>query len=171
MVDSGYETQRVYAFCKRLAANRVFVSKGVGGSGRSAVGRPSKSNSASCPVFPVGTNTLKEVLFSRLRVNQPGPGYWHIPSHFDEEWCLQLTAEKAVRRYSKGIPRIEYIKIRPRNEALDLAVLNLAAFAMLNVNTKRVQRRLEDVRKPEPEKPQFPQRVMKPKPSWTRRYR
>ena len=104
-------------------------------------------------------------------MSQPGPGYWHIPSHFDEEWCLQLTAEKAVRRYSKGIPRIEYIKIRPRNEALDLAVLNLAGFALMNVNTKRVQRRLEDVRKPESEKPQFPQRVMKPKPSWTRRYR
>ena len=95
--------------------------------------------------------------------------FWHIPCHFDEEFCLQLTAEKAVRRYSKGIPRIEYIKIRPNNEALDLAVLNLASFAMLNVNTKRVQRRLEDVRKPEPVKPQFPQRVMKTKPLWTRR--
>ena len=95
----------------------------------------------------------------------------HPTSPLFFNWSLQLTAEKAVRRYSKGIPRIEYIKIRPRNEALDLAVLNLAAFAMLNVNTKRVQRRLEDVRKPEPEKPQFPQRVMKPKPLWTRRYR
>ena len=85
--------------------------------------------------------------------------------------CIQLSSEKAVRLYSKGIPRIEYIKIRPRNEALDLAVLNLAGFALMNVNINRVQRRLEDVRKPEPEKPQFPQRVMKPKPSWTRRYR
>ena len=73
LIDSGYETQRVYAFCKRMAVNRVFASKGVGGSGRPAVGRPSKSNFASCPVFPVGTNTLKEVLFSRLKVSQPGP--------------------------------------------------------------------------------------------------
>ena len=104
-------------------------------------------------------------------MSQSGPGYWHIPSHFDKEFCLQLTAEKAVHRYSKGIPRIEYIKIRPRNEALDLAVLNLAAFAMLNVNTKLVQLRLEDVRNPERETPKFPQRVMTPKPSWTRRSR
>jgi phage terminase large subunit GpA-like protein len=150
LVDSGYETQAVYQFCKRMAGNRVNASKGIGGSGRPAVGRPSKANSANCNVFPIGTNTLKEVLFARLRVKEPGPAFWHIPDHFDEEFCHQLTAEKAVKRYSKGIPRIEYIKLRPRNEALDLAVLNLAAFAMLNVNTNMVEKRLQDQRKPEP---------------------
>jgi phage terminase large subunit GpA-like protein len=147
---SGYETQAVYRFCKRMVGSRVNASKGVGGTGRPAVGRPSKANSANCNVFPVGTNTLKEVLFARLRVKEPGPAFWHIPEHFDEEFCYQLTAEKAVKRYSKGIPRIEYIKLRPRNEALDLAVLNLAAFAMLNVNTNAVQKRLQDQRKQDP---------------------
>tara|TARA_R100000655_G_scaffold2466_1_gene9786 strand:- start:2102 stop:3868 length:1767 start_codon:yes stop_codon:yes gene_type:complete len=150
LVDSGYETQAVYRFCKRMVGSRVSASKGVGGTGRPAVGRPSKANSANCNVFPVGTNTLKEVLFARLRVKEPGPAFWHIPNHFDEEFCYQLTAEKAVKRYSKGIPRIEYIKLRPRNEALDLAVLNLAAFAMLNVNTNAVQKRLQDQRKQDP---------------------
>ncbi len=150
LVDSGYETQAVYRFCKRMVGSRVSASKGVGGTGRPAVGRPSKANSANCNVFPVGTNTLKEVLFARLRVKEPGPAFWHIPEHFDEEFCYQLTAEKAVKRYSKGIPRIEYIKLRPRNEALDLAVLNLAAFAMLNVNTNAVQKRLQDQRKQDP---------------------
>ncbi len=150
LVDSGYETQAVYRFCKRMVGSRVSASKGVGGAGRPAVGRPSKANSANCNVFPVGTNTLKEVLFARLRVKEPGPAFWHIPEHFDEEFCYQLTAEKAVKRYSKGIPRIEYIKLRPRNEALDLAVLNLAAFAMLNVNTNAVQKRLQDQRKQDP---------------------
>ena len=169
--DSGFETQNVYKFCRRMAGQRVFPSKGVGGSGRPAVGRPSKANSARIGVFPVGVNTLKEIVFSRLKNNQPGPAYWHIPEHFDDEWCYQLTSEKAVKRYSKGIPRIDYVKIRPRNEALDLVVLNLAALAILNVNTERVQQRLDEVRKPEPEKPKFPQRMMKPKPSWTRRYK
>ena len=150
LVDSGYETQAVYRFCKRMVGSRVNASKGGGGTGRPAVGRPSKANSANVNVFPVGTNTLKEVLFARLRVKEPGPAFWHIPDHFDEEFCYQLTAEKAVKRYSKGIPRIEYIKLRPRNEALDLAVLNLAAFAMLNVNTNAVQKRLQDQRKQDP---------------------
>jgi len=163
LIDSGYETQAVYRFCKRMVGSRVNASKGVGGSNRPAVGRPSKANSANCNVFPIGTNTLKEVLFSRLRVKEPGPAYWHIPDHFDEEFCYQLTAEKAVKRYSKGISRIEYIKLRPRNEALDLAVLNLAAFAMLNVNTNAVQKRLVDQRK------QDPKQKTRSKKSWVSR--
>jgi len=119
--------------------------------------------------MPIGVNTLKETLFARLRNVDFGPGYWHIPDFFDQEWCYQLTAEKAVKRFSKGIPRIEYIKMRPRNEALDLAVLNLAAFAMLNVNTEKIQQRLEEVRKPEKTTP-LP-RYMKPKPSWAKRFK
>jgi len=169
LVDSGYETQRVYQFIKRMGGHRVHASKGVGGAGRPAVGRASKSNSARVPVMPIGVNTLKETLFARLRNVDFGPGYWHIPDFFDQEWCYQLTAEKAVKRYSKGIPRIEYVKMRPRNEALDLAVLNLAAFAMLNVNTERIQQRLEDVRKPE-KAPPLP-RYMKPKPTWAKRFK
>jgi len=169
LVDSGYETQRVYQFVKRMGGHRVHASKGVGGAGRPAVGRASKSNSARVSVMPIGVNTLKETLFARLRNVDFGPGYWHIPDFFDQEWCYQLTAEKAVKRYSKGIPRIEYIKMRPRNEALDLAVLNLAAFAMLNVNTEKIQQRLEDVRKPE-KAPPLP-RYMKPKPTWAKRFK
>ena len=169
LVDSGYETQRVYQFIKRQGGHRINASKGVGGAGRPAVGRASKSNSARVPVMPIGVNTLKETLFARLRNVDPGPGYWHIPDFFDQEWCYQLTAEKAVKRYSKGIPRIEYIKMRPRNEALDLAVLNLAAFAMLNVNTEKIQQRLEDVRKPEKAKPS--PRYMKPKTTWAKRFK
>ena len=169
LVDSGYETQRVYQFIKRMGGHRVHASKGVGGAGRPAVGRASKSNSARVPVMPIGVNTLKETLFARLRNVDFGPGYWHIPDFFDQEWCYQLTAEKAVKRFSKGIPRIEYIKMRPRNEALDLAVLNLAAFAMLNVNTEKIQQRLEEVRKPEKTTP-LP-RYMKPKPSWAKRFK
>ena len=172
LVDSGYETQKVYQFTKRMAPYRVNASKGIGGTGRPAVGRPSKSNSARVPVFPVGTNTLKDVVFNRLKVAECGPAYWHIPETMDEEWCYQLTSEKAVKRYTRGIPRIEYIKLRPRNEALDLAVLNLASFAMLNVNTEKVASRLEDMRKPEPKtKPFFPFGIKSKKTSWINRHK
>jgi phage terminase large subunit GpA-like protein len=171
LIDSGYETQKVYQFVKRMGVHRINASKGIGGSGRPAVGRPSKSNSARVPVFPVGTITLKDVLFSRLKVSEVGPAYWHIPEKFDAEWCYQLTAEKAVKRYTRGIPRTEYIKLRPRNEALDLTVLNLASFAMLNVNVDKVQSRLEDQRRPEPKvQPPFPF-MKKKKPNWINRHK
>ncbi|MDP7499997.1 MAG: hypothetical protein QGH50_11185 [SAR324 cluster bacterium] len=61
----------------------------------------------------------------------------------------QLTAEKAVKRWRRGIPRTVYIKILPRNEAHDLGVWNLTNFAMLNVNTEKVARRFEEIKHPE----------------------
>ena len=61
----------------------------------------------------------------------------------------QLTAEKAVKWWRRGIPRTVYIKILPRNEAHDLGVLNLTKFAMLNVNTEKVARRFEEIKHPE----------------------
>ena len=126
-VDSGFLTPKVLEVCKRMQPDRVYASKAVGGTGRPAVGRPSKANTLKLPVFPIGVNGLKELLFSRLKVTEPGPTYMHIPEHFDDEWCLQLVSEKTVKRFSRGILHIDWVKLRTRNEALDLAVLNLAA--------------------------------------------
>ena len=54
-----------------------------------------------------------------------------------------------MKRYVKGIPHLEFKKVRERNEALDLLVLNIAAFSTLNADTKRIQKNLSEVRKPE----------------------
>ena len=43
----------------------------------------------------------------------------------------QLTAVKKVRKLTQGIQKIEWVKIRERNEALDLVVFALACFTML----------------------------------------
>ena len=58
-----------YQFVKRMAPHRINASKGIGGTGRPICGRPSKSNSAKVPVFPVGTNQAKDVVLvvSRFR--------------------------------------------------------------------------------------------------------
>ena len=87
--------------------------------------------SQKLPVIPIGVNGLKEVLFNRLKVTEPGPAYIHISHDFDDEFCLQLTAEKQVRKFTHGIQKIEWVKIRGRNEALDLVVFALACFTML----------------------------------------
>ena len=151
-IDSGYLTPEVYKFCRRMQGFRIHATKGVGGI-RPPVGRPSKSNSQRLQVFPIGVNGLKESLFTRLKVQEKGPSYVHIPDHMDDEWCQQLVSEKAVKKYTKGISRIEWVKTRSRNEALDLMVLNLAAFVFLNVNTEWVAQRLEDVRKTKSDRP------------------
>ena len=147
-IDSGYETGQVYKFAKQLDGMGVHAIKGIGGSNRAEVGRPSRNNSAKCHVFPLGVNTLKTQIMGRLKNQEANtPGYIHFPDFLDDEFFQQLTAEKMIKRYSKGIPRLEFKRIRPRNEALDLMVYNLAAFTSLNANMTRVQRNLSDVRK------------------------
>ena len=72
------------------------------------------------------------MVFSRLKINSAGPGYVHLPDWVDDEYLAQLTAEKAIRKYVKGRGAVrEWIKLRERNEALDLEVYALAALHML----------------------------------------
>ena len=157
-IDSGYETGAVYNFCKRLEATGVCAIKGVGGMNRGEVGRPTKNNSARCNVFPLGVNTLKTQIMVRLKVeDDQEPGYIHFPDFLDEEFFLQLTSERLVKKYSKGIPRMEFKKMRPRNEALDLMTYNLGAFRSLNANMPLIQKKLGEMRK-EKEPKQRPKR-------------
>jgi len=153
-IDSGYETGQVYKFCKKHEGLGVRAVKGIGGQNRAEVGRASKNNSANCNVWPIGVNTLKTQIMARLKNREPGtPGFIHFGDFLDDEFFYQLTAEKMIKRYVKGIPHFEFKQLRPRNEALDLMVYNLAAFSSLNANMPLVQKNLEDVRKPEPKNP------------------
>jgi len=134
-IDSGgHYTQAVYNFVKAREGRRIFAIKGVGGEGKPIVGRPSKNNIGKVRLFPVGVDTAKELVYSRLKISKPGPGYCHFPDRYDEEYFSQLTAEQIVVRFSKGFRRREWKKIRARNEALDLRVYALAAYALLNAN-------------------------------------
>ena len=76
----------------------------------------SSNNSAKCNVFPIGVDTLKTQILARLKIEDDNAsGYIHFPDFLDEEFFLQLTAEKLVKRYVKGIPKMEFKRLRPRN--------------------------------------------------------
>ncbi len=168
-IDSGgHYTQQVYKFCKQREGRRVYAIKGRGGEGTPIVSRPSKSNLGKVSLFTVGVDTAKETVYARLKVNNPGPGYVHFPvrEYFDEEYFEQLTAEKRVVRYVKGHPKREWIKKRSRNEALDIAVYNMAALYILNPNFKRLSLRLHEKpeEKPEPKQRRTTQRPIRKRP-------
>lgn len=142
-IDSGgSHTQTVYKYCKANAGRRVFAIKGVGGE-RPMVTKPSKNNSVKCPLFPVGVDNAKDLLMARLRVLEPGAGYVHFSETLNDEYFKMLTAEKVVLKYNKGFAKRTYIKIRPRNEALDCFVYSIAAYAILNVDVNSMARRVE----------------------------
>ncbi len=138
-IDSGgHHTQAVYEFCKSRALRGIFAIKGSNQTAKPLVGRPSTGNRMRVRLYPIGTDTAKEVLFSRLRITEPGPGYYHFPASRDKEYFLQLTAEKLVTKYTKGTARREWIKTRSRNEVLDCNVYALAALHILNVDLEKM---------------------------------
>lgn len=134
-VDSGgHFTNSVYQYCKKNFGRRVFAIKGVGGDGKPIAGKPSKNNIAKCPLFPIGVDTVKDLVFARLRIEQDSPGYVRFSDTLNNEYFEMLTAEKAVTKFHKGFKKRVYVKIRPRNEALDCMVYSIAAYAIINVN-------------------------------------
>lgn len=144
-IDSGgHYTQQVYNYARINAGRRVFAIKGIGGEGKPIVGRPSKNNIGKINLFPVGVDTAKELVYSRLKITDEGEGYCHFPSGRSPEYYMMLTAEKKVIRYHKGRPRREWVKIRTRNEALDCRVYATAALGLLNVNLEVVYKQAQN---------------------------
>ena len=151
----GSHTQSVYRYIKSRESRRVFGIKGVGGEGRPLVGRPSKNNIGKVHLFPVGADTAKELVYSRLRITEPGPGYCHFPKSRDPEYFEQLTAEQLVTRYVRGHAKRTWVKKRRRNEALDVRCYAMAALYISGINVnilanKRAQPGDEEAEQPAP---------------------
>lgn len=153
-VDYGYNSSMVADFVK--AHSYAVATKGYAGQ-RPLIEDEKKRKQRlrvrrkkGVPVEPLGVDQGKALVYSRLRNSEPGPGYVHFPddSAFDEEYFEQLTAEKLVERV-KGMKRFyEWVQKRPRNEALDIAVGNLAMIKLLNVDWEQESKLAMDGEKP-----------------------
>ena len=134
-VDTGgSNTDAVYRAVKaRLSGGTLLGTKGMPGEGKPIIGNPSHNNLGKIPLFPIGTFTAKDLIYGRLKMDEPGPGYMHFPRRYRPEFFKGLTAEEARIKFHKGFPTREWHKIYDRNEPLDCRVLATAAFASLNI--------------------------------------
>ncbi|XWN32167.1 MAG: phage terminase large subunit family protein [Devosia sp.] len=89
--------------------------------------RPSRSKRGGVPLYIIGSSALKEALYARLRITDPGPGYCHFPHDRDAPYFTGLTAEKNVTRYVKGVAKREWVLKSELNEPLDCRVYATAA--------------------------------------------
>ena len=136
-IDSGgHNTQAVYGYAKRHKGERVFAIKGQGGDGIPIVGNPArrrsgKKTSRPVDVYIVGVDQAKSIVYKRLKIASPGPGYCHFPMGRGSEYFKGLTAEKMMTRYVKGFPKREWVKDSgKRNEPLDCRVYAFAALVL-----------------------------------------
>ena len=169
-IDSGgHYTQEVYSFSERSV--RYNAVKGVPGAGKPFVGRPLKNTIGNARVFPLGVDTIKETVVTRLKQRDPEkPGYCRFPADRDDDYFRMLTAEEQRVRFSRGHRRIEWVKVRKRNEAFDCRVYNTAALEMVHVNINAERRRmLLEIRKRDSTTPTKKSKV--PKRSWVEGWR
>ena len=77
----------------------------------------------------VGVDAVKDAVFARLKLTEPGPGAIHFTRRLDADYFRQLTAERVVTRFEKGRPIRSWQPKRDgeRNEALDTFVYAHAA--------------------------------------------
>lgn len=138
-IDSGFATRAVYSFTKPRQPRRVFAVKGSNRNGAPLVTKRIVKLGRTT-VFHVGTDTAKDSIFARMKIEEAGPRFMHFPyGHgHDEEFFRQLTAEEIRTRMHHGFPIRYYKKVRERNEALDCRVYNFAALEILNPNFERL---------------------------------
>ncbi len=144
-IDTGYEAPAVYAWARRQGWGQVLPIKGAEGFNRSApVSGPTHVDATEGGVkirrgarlWTVAVATFKSETYRFLRspaladdINASHPaGYVHLPRGIDAEWVKQLVAEQLVTvKTRRGFTRLEWQKLRERNEALDCRVYARAA--------------------------------------------
>ena len=151
-IDSGYATHTVYGFCKQRRGRGVFATKGEEGDARPVVQAPRRRRTGRkqrpVELYIIGTYEAKGIIYSRLRITEPGPGCCHFPRDdaHDAEFFAQLTAEKRITRYKRGRPYRVWEQTRPRNEVLDCRVGALAAVRILNPDFEIIRKRRDRAR-------------------------
>lgn len=130
-VDCGYLTDDVLYFT-RARRGRIIAVKGASQSNRSLIGKPSKVDytwrgsviKQGAEIYLIGGDTAKHWLFARLasdRKHPPQERQIRFPEGLDDSFYVMLTAE------SWDPNKRRWIKLRPRNEALDTFCYALAA--------------------------------------------
>lgn len=141
-IDTGYQTHAIYNYARKRSP-LVIAVKGSSTAGRPIIGRPKavdvnyagETIKNGVLLWPVGTDTAKDQIYSRLKKKDPGPGSFHFPIGLGDDYYQELTSEKHVTHYVHGFPtKAWFLPSGKRNEALDCAVYSLAAAIRVGLN-------------------------------------
>ena len=132
-IDSGYLTDNVLAWSRERQRRGVIAVKGASTPGKPIINRPSKLDVTirgrtikhGAEGWLVGGDTAKTYIFNRLandgKKTMPHDRTVHFAEGLDSSFYTQLTAEVWDPNKRK------WIKLRPRNDALDTVVYAIAA--------------------------------------------
>lgn len=152
-IDMRHKPKKVIAFIRQCGLARVFPVYGIGNGTTPLLVTHRRNKHYGLRTYAVNGKLAKDTIFARLKVEEPGPRYFHFPKAYgyDEEHFRQLTAEVLKTKYAHGFPLQYYEKIRDRNEALDLRVYWLAGLDILRPNVTAIAKGLKPVGPSTPE--------------------
>ncbi len=144
-VDTGgHFTHQAYNFARTRERRRIFAIKGDSQPGKPVAGRSSAQDvnfrgrvlKRGVKLWMVGTDTAKDLLYGRLMVTQPGPGYVHMSKHLPIEFFHGLTAESRVLAKTSTGSVHRWVNVaRKRNEPLDCTVYAIFCTHRLGLHT------------------------------------
>ena len=152
-IDSGdgVYTKEVYDFVRPRQGRGVIATKGSNQPKAHLLAGRSKHKETGILLFSIGTDAAKDSIYANLQMKEPGPGFFHWPSQviaYDEEYFQQVCAEVKVPVKSRGrIVGSRYMKLRDRNEGLDLLVGNWFIVELTGVDLNQYT---FDYREPQP---------------------
>lgn len=145
-VDSGFNTNTVYEFCRRHP--RLFATKGDDGWHKPAIASSPREQQVSVDgkrrgvkLWHIGTWPLKAELYANLRkeglqdgAEAPPPGFCHFTSEIhDEVYFRQLTAEHLKQEMRAGRVVHRWVEAGA-NHWLDCRIINRAMAAMFGID-------------------------------------
>ncbi|MGL4566928.1 MAG: phage terminase large subunit family protein [Fusobacteriaceae bacterium] len=136
----GHHTAMSYRFIKPIQnLRRIYGIKGQGGEGVAILNGFRKTKNKEIDLLSIGVNTLKDLTYGRLKIME-GAGKCHFPKDptmgYGTNYFQGLTAETKRLKGNK----IQWVKIRERNEPLDLRNYATAAVEILKPNFESLER-------------------------------
>ena len=156
-IDAGYQSEHVKRFCARFTTKdgvRPIHVIGRSGRARPLMEKPgadvNKRRRTKKPSWILGTDTMNDLVFAKLRVELPGPDFLHFPSdpgRLDPAFYDQVLSEQIETVNVRGVPVRKYIcPPGRRNEGLDLLRMCYGGLVSLGPKVQLQLERLE--RKP-----------------------
>ena len=149
-IDSGgHYSSAIYKYCNRYMRKQRFPIKGMGGPGIPLNHKIGRAHGTSVPLVMLGVDDGKQMIMSRLSINEKGPRYFHFPldgdkniEHrgYDQLYFKGIISEqkKIIKKGGQIREVWDQIDKTVRNEPLDLRVYNLAAMQSCNPNWERL---------------------------------
>jgi phage terminase large subunit GpA-like protein len=150
----GHFTHQAYNYCRTRERRKIFAVRGDPQPSKTIKGKATvqdvnwrgKVLKRGVRLWYVGTDTAKDLIYGRLMVANPGPGYVHFCQGLPPEFYTGLTAESRVpQRTARGIEYRWVNTKRARNEPLDGTVYAVWCSQALNLHlrTQKEWARLE----------------------------